>query len=240
MFFLKAAGWSGHETIVHGFGVRETPDEEMTKKDFRGRTITQEKQAFPLVALRQVHGDTAIVFTGRDQKPEEFWSQPGDALITQAPGFALTVFTADCLPILLFEPKQKVIAAIHAGWKGTAKGIARRVIGALIEGFHCRAKDIQAALGPYIGPCCYEVDQPVREAFGGEGWPWDLIARPRAGGNWSLDLSAANVLLMKEQGVEERNIRRLAYCTCCQRDLFCSYRRENKTKGRQLNFIALK
>jgi polyphenol oxidase len=240
MGYLKVPEWSSREGIVYGFGVREKTTGEMTKKDFWGHTIREGSGTFPLVALRQVHGDCVIHFTEEGEKLEDIWAHEGDALITRSPGFALSIFTADCLPILLFDPEQKAIGAVHAGWRGTAKRIARKAITELKEKFNCRTKDIQAALGPCIGPCCYEVDQPVRDTFLEEGWPWDLIANPRGPGRWSLNLSLANVLLLEEAGVRKENVHPLEYCTFCRQDLFCSYRREEKTKGRQLNFIALK
>ncbi|MBU1206801.1 MAG: polyphenol oxidase family protein [Proteobacteria bacterium] len=79
---------------------------------------------FPLVALRQVHGDRVVVFAGGSQQPGDLWRQEGDALITCLPGYALSVFTADCLPVLLFDPVQQAVSIVHAGWKGTAKAIS--------------------------------------------------------------------------------------------------------------------
>jgi YfiH family protein len=240
MGFLEVEKWKKNQGIIHGFGVKEKTAGEVTQKDYWGQTIKEGNESYPLVALRQVHGDAAVPFTGEGQKLEELWVLAGDALITQVPGYALCVFTADCLPIFLFDPTQKAIAIVHAGWRGTAKGIAQRVLRELVEKFNCMSEDIQAAIGPCIGPCCYEVDRPVREVFLKEGWPWDLIATPRGQGKWSLDLPRANAYLLEKDGVRRENIYRLESCTSCQEDLFYSYRRDQKTKARQINFIALK
>jgi hypothetical protein len=98
---------------------------------------------------------------------------------------------------------------------------------------------IRAALGPCIGPCCYEVDSPVEDAFRRGGQPWEAFAAARGAEKWVLDLQEANTLLLLQAGVKRENIRRLAYCTACHSDLFFSYRRENGTRGRHLNFISL-
>src|SRR5690606_27124566 len=125
-------------------------------------------------------------------------------------------------------------AAVHAGWRGTAKGIARKVVEKMAEIFGCPADRIQAALGPCIGPCCYEVDGPVEAEFRNADLPWESFASGRGPGKWSLDLQEANIHLLMKSGVKRENIRRLTYCTACRSDLFFSYRREKETRGRHL------
>ena len=193
----------------------------------------------PLVSIRQVHGDRVVVFNGKTEEIPELWNQEGDALITRVPGFALSVFTADCLPILLFDPAQRVVGIVHAGWRGTSKRVLQNAIGKMKKAFNCRGEDIQAAMGPSIGPCCLEIDDPVKEAFNEGGFPWESISSPRQKGKWTLDLYKANAYLLEIEGVLRVNVQRLEYCTRCRRDIFYSYRGERETQGRQLNFIAL-
>jgi hypothetical protein len=161
-------------------------------------------------------------------------------LVTNSPGIAIGVFTADCLPVLLFEPERRAAAVIHAGWRGTARGVSRKAVERMVEVFACAEEKIQAALGPCIGPCCYEVDGPVEARFRDAGLPWEAFASPRGPGKWSLDLQEANTHLLIGSGVKRENIRRLAYCTSCRADLFFSYRREKGTRGRHLNFISIR
>jgi YfiH family protein len=189
--------------------------------------------------LRQVHGEEILVFRGREEEAGDWWEREGDALLTCSTGIAIGVFTADCLPLLLFEADRRVAAAVHAGWRGTAKELSRKVVEKMAEVFACNAERIQVALGPCIGPCCYEVDRPVEAEFRGGGLPWESFASSRGPGKWSLDLQKANIHLLLKSGVKKENIHLLPHCTACRSDLFFSYRREKGTRGRHLNFISL-
>jgi copper oxidase (laccase) domain-containing protein len=106
--------------------------------------------------------------------------------------------------------------------------------------FRCQIRDIRAALGPCIGPCCYEVDGPVKAAFLSGGVPWELVASPRGEEKWLLNLYEANLFQMQKAGLLKENISLLKICTFCHGEAFFSYRNADKTGGRQLNFIALK
>jgi YfiH family protein len=238
--FLQVGSWKGKRKIVHGFGKRGQGNEKAARLDWRGKAVQEGEESFPLVSLRQVHGDRVCLFDGTIQKIEEIWQEEGDSLITRDPGFALGVFTADCLPIFLHDCRQQVIGVVHAGWRGTARGVAKKAAEKMKSFFHCQNKDIFAAMGPCIGPCCYEVDRPVKDAFVGGGFPWESISRPRGEGKWSLDLYLANSLLLEAAGIRKENIEALRLCTSCQRGIFYSYRRGDKFRGRQLNFIALR
>ncbi len=108
------------------------------------------------------------------------------------------------------------------------------------EIFQSKNSNILAALGPCIGPCCYEVDEPVKNAFISGGFRWNLVSRPRREGKWLLDLYQANLYLLEKHGISKENIQVLKICTSCHGDTFYSYRNADKTGGRQLNFIALR
>lgn len=238
--FLQVEAWTGERKIVHGFGTRQEGGEKTSRKDWRGKSVGEKNETFPLLSLRQVHGDRVVFFNGNPRGMEEIWQAEGDALLTCTPGVALGVFTADCLPIFLYDPIQGAIGIVHAGWRGTAGGLAGKAVEKMGEIFQSKSSNILAALGPGIGPCCYEVDGPVKNAFLSGGFSWDLISRPWREGKWLLDLYRANLSLLGRRGIPEKNIQVLKICTSCHGNAFYSYRNADKTGGRQLNFIALR
>lgn len=164
---------------------------------------------------------------------------PGDAVITDAPGAALMILAADCVPVLLFDERRGVIGAVHAGWRGTAGAIVTRAVQAMADEFGCRPLDIQATLGPAIGRSCYEVGPEVVEAIdaatpgGTEG-----LIEPLAGGKAMIDLVAANVRQLAGAGIDDERIATSGLCTGCRTDLFYSHRIEGPT-GRNAALIAL-
>lgn len=236
---LQVADWGNPGRTLHGFGTRNGPLGGTSRADWRGKSVSAGGREIPIVSLRQVHGDTILVFQGRTGETEALWGREGDALITSAPGFALAVFTADCLPILLFAPEKNVAAAIHAGWRGTAREIAGKTVHKMGMAFGSDPSRIRALLGPCIGPCCYEVDRPVEESFRSIHLPWESFASARGRGKWLLNLQEANIHLLIKSGVKKENIRKVAYCTACRPDLFFSHRREKGAAGRHLNYISL-
>jgi YfiH family protein len=238
--FLQLDGWKGECRIAHGFGTRHPGGDKPSRKDWGGKAVQEGREIFPLLSLRQVHGDWVVLFDPAFQTIEGIWQTEGDALITRTPGVALGVFTADCLPIFLYDPVQEAIGVVHTGWRGTAKGVIRKAVEKMGESFRCQSRDILAALGPCIGPCCYEVDGPVKAAFISGGIPWELVSSPGGDGKWLLNLYEANLFQMQEAGILKKNINLLKICTSCHGEAFFSYRNADKTGGRQLNFIALK
>jgi YfiH family protein len=238
--FLQLDGWKGECRIAHGFGTRHPGGDKPSRKDWGGKAVQEGREIFPLLSLRQVHGDRVVLFDPAFQTIEGIWQTEGDALITRTPGVALGVFTADCLPIFLYDPVQEAIGVVHTGWRGTAKGVIRKAVEKMGESFLCQSRDILAALGPCIGPCCYEVDGPVKAAFISGGIPWELVSSPGGDGKWLLNLYEANLFQMQEAGILKKNINLLKICTSCHGEAFFSYRNADKTGGRQLNFIALK
>jgi len=239
MEFLKVQEWANDRMLNHGFGTRGPAGGVSSKKDWRGKTLQDGEESFSLASVKQVHGNRVRILED-SKKADELWGAEGDAIITRAPGVALGVFTADCLPILLFDPVRQVVGAVHAGWRGTAKGIVQKAVREMTQQFQCRSEDMRAAMGPCIGPCCLEVDGPVKEAFSQNGFAWEIISSPRREGKWLLDLRKANSLLLEREGLRKENIFRLDLCTCCRPDLFYSYRGDGASRGRQLNFIALR
>lgn len=193
-----------------------------------------------LVTVNQVHGTDLLVLDAANPDYSYFQKLEADGIITNQPGVMVGVCVADCVPVLLLDPVRRVVAALHAGWKGTAAGICRKGVEALVGVFGSEPRQILAAVGPAIGGCCYEVDAPVVEAFRRTENGWGDFARETGAGKWQLDLAAANVRQLVESGVAEANIEASGLCVSCTPESFFSYRRDGGETGRQMGFIMLK
>lgn len=181
----------------------------------------------------QVHG-TAVVAVAGD--PPERSGTEGDAVVTDLSGVAVGVVTADCLPVLLAGPGGRVVAAVHAGWRGSVAGVAAAALSALKARYGVEAGDLVALLGPCIRPCCYEVGPEVSAAVK-ETFPrWaDRVLVPGPGGRDRLDLVSLNALQLATAGV--RDVRDLGGCTRCDAARFHSYRRDGADAGRMVSWI---
>ncbi len=193
-----------------------------------------------LVTVRQNHGSDILVIDAPNEDFSHFHGIEADAIITNQPGVMIGVTVADCVPILLYDPVKKVIAAVHAGWQGSAANIVGQVVQGMQSVFGCRPTEIQAAIGPCIGPCCYQVDQPVKEGFKMQAALWEAVAETDGAGRWRLDMALANRMQMEEAGLLPGNIQTAGQCVCCLKELYFSYRRDNGETGRQIGFIMLK
>ena len=190
-----------------------------------------------IVCSRQVHGKHVAVVT-REDCGEIYQPLPreADGFITNEPGVALMVFTADCVPILLHDSQRGVIAAVHAGWRGTAMDITGEAVRKMVEIFGCA--DIQAAIGPCISQCCFETGTDVTDAL------HDVLGEDAArciesrNGAWMVDLKEANRLLLLQAGV--RNIAVSDECTSCLSDKYWSHRRMGTERGSQAAIIVMK
>lgn len=190
--------------LEHGFGTRAGP-------------LSQKGMA----TLTQIHSARVLVADRPGLAGE------GDALVTERSGVPLSVRTADCYPILLADLESRVVAAVHAGWRGTSA----RVVVAALERMNAMRRissldRVWAAIGPGIGACCYEVGPEVAQLFGQE----------HAG---RLDLAEANRRQLLEAGVPDRNIDLLRHCTRCDAERFYSYRRDREQAGRMISWIAV-
>jgi YfiH family protein len=216
-------------------------------------------QTLPLVTLRQVHSDI-IHFV--DAPPPSHLV--GDGLITATPGLILGIQTADCLPIILVDPKHRAVGVFHAGWRGTIKRIVEKGLGRMRLHFGSRARDIKAAIGPGIHSCCYEVGEEVRTQFESqfsyapklfreveesdpvrEKYPM-LFLTARAPGHSTLpkkiflDLVEANRQQLLTLGVPAKNIEASPLCTSCRPDLLFSYRGEKGRTGRMMGVVGIR
>lgn len=283
-FSTRPGGASELDSAPHGAGHRESRgarnDAERVLNlgfadwDIRERVLENRAKFYRAVradklqpvALRQIHSDIAHRVDAALARSQN--APQGDALFTREPGFLLSVQTADCIPILLADTRQRAVAAVHAGWRGTLRRIASKTLGRMQMEFGTRPADVIAALGPGIGRCCYEVGEDVAREFNAQfakarEWfegPFDALASGESDPNWlpwltmkppghappplrvNLDLSAANCAILEDAGVSRVRIFSADYCTACRTDLFFSYRRERATgrpTGRMMSAIGI-
>lgn len=190
-----------------------------------------------LVTAQQVHSTKVTLVTeeeaGRGALDKESRVPATDALVTNCPHLCLMVLSADCVPVLLYDPHQRVIAAVHAGWRGTAAKIVARTVRTMGEQFGCCPKDIYAGIGPSIGPCCFEVGCEVadifRESFADVP---GIIVPGKSPDKWMVDLWQANRAELLRIGLEPDKIEVAGWCSVCSAEHFFSYRREGKMAGR--------
>ncbi len=195
----------------------------------------------PLVKNHQVHGTLVRSVTEADgAAPEEVPGFDADGLVTDRPGVTLTVFSADCLNILFYDPVRGCVAAVHAGWRGTAMGIAAEAVKAMVERYGCRAGDIRAAIGPGISRCCFETTGDVPEALRANlGSEADACITDHGTGKFHVDLKQANVLWLRRSGVREEHIQVCDACTACDLTTFWSHRRTGTVRGSMAAMICL-
>jgi YfiH family protein len=228
--------------IKHAFTTRQNglggrPKAARSPEDWHAVADTFGISRYRVVTVDQVHGENIVKVDPLNYR--DVRAVHADAMITDVPGLAIGVETADCVPVLLFDPVKHAAAAVHAGWRSTVKKIVQKAINRMSEEFGSEPSRMVAAIGPAIGPECYEVDEPVigpvRDAFSF----WEDVAVPRGGDRWSLDLVKANRMELLQIGLPEKNIHSLGMCTSCRKDLFYSFRAEGRT-GRMLSVIMLK
>lgn len=209
-----------------------------------------------LVGLRQIHSDIVRFFQSAPNEPRR-----GDASTTNQPGLLLGVQTADCVPILIADPKNRAVTAVHAGWRGTLQRIAAKSVGRMQMAFGSRPSDLLAALGPAIGGCCYEVGVEVATVYhsqfanaaewfdelrtGDEPNPLQWMNMMPPGHQpppkkVRLDLRAANRAQLLDAGLRPANIFLNDLCTACRTDLLFSHRKEGARTGRMLSVIGLR
>ena len=201
-----------------------------------------------VVQPHQVHGNVIKEVTAPLTTREQL--EGVDALVTDVPGVAISVRTADCIPVLLYDPVHEAVAAVHDGWRGTVLHLSLKVIDFMHERYGTNAADLKAVIGPGIGPESFQVGQEVVDAFSEAGFPMDLILQdqgpkapatdnPMAGG-LHIDLWKANRWLLEEVGVRPCNIQVAGICTYKNNDRFFSARREGTKCGRIINCIQVK
>ncbi|MCL6581128.1 MAG: peptidoglycan editing factor PgeF [Firmicutes bacterium] len=211
-----------YDSLNMGYHVGDSPVDvtENRLRVFRALGLRADR----LVTCAQVHGDRVAVVSGSGSVAG------ADGLVTGVGGLTLAVFCADCVPVWVLDPRAGAVAVVHAGWRGTLTRIAARAVEVLRQKFGSRPRDLVAAVGPSIGPCCYEVGPEVAEQAAAALGP-GVILLGAAGTRAHLDLREGNRLALLEAGVPERGIHVAGLCTCCREDLFHSHRRVVRASG---------
>jgi hypothetical protein len=267
--------------LVHGFSTRaggfsrayggNTHNLGFTKQDSRSAVernraafssqlgAIRGKKPWPIVTLRQIHSDLVHCVTKLPKEP-----LVGDGLVTRMPGILLAIQTADCLPVILVDTKQRAMGVFHAGWRGTVKRIVEKGVGEMQRWFGTLPRNVKAAIGPGIHSCCYEVGEEVRQQFESqfayaeelfrevkesdpvrEKYPL-LFLTARAPGHGELppklflDLVEANRGQLVSAGVLAKNISASPLCTACRPDLLFSYRAEKGVTGRMMAVAGIR
>ncbi len=247
--WLKVPEWEAYPGLLHGFigrrgGRSVGPYAELNvslrvgdEADAVKNNICDLKHAVGIhdgriVTMNQVHGERIVEVTDKTRKE----AGEADAMVTRERETYLGILTADCVPILLVAPKRRAVAVVHAGWRGTLAGIAAKMVRLLQEKYDIAPAGIEAALGPAIGACCYEIRDDVAGPFLEQ---WGVRAESsleRRDDKQFLDLRRLNRELLTDAGVSR--IFEIGPCTSCASEDFFSYRREGAEIGRQLSFIG--
>ena len=219
--------WRDRAELVHGFTSRATGNfRELRSLGFLGSVLALD--GMRLSSLDQVHSNELVVERGAEAVDRP----AADGLLTNLPGRLLGVRTADCFAILLADHKAAAVAAVHAGWRGTAGRIAFRAVERMVHEFGSRPKRIEALIGPGIASCCFEVGPETASQFDARF--------VRDGSKPHVDLAGANCAQLLEAGLQPRNIHGMGRCSYCESEPFFSHRREGESAGRMLAFIGLR
>ena len=196
-----------------------------------------------LVLTDQVHEDRIRLVTAKDRGDGILreTARGIDGLITNEPGVTLSVFFADCVPLLFYDPAKKVIATAHSGWRGTVRKIGARVVEMMRDHYGCNAADLHVGIGPSICSDCYEVSREVYHAFSEEftRGQLEIIFRDGRPGHFQLDLWEANRVILKEAGIPGQQIHVAGLCRCCHSDQLFSHRASGGKRGTMGGFIRL-
>jgi YfiH family protein len=272
--FLQVPAFTAFPWLIHGFstspggfssldgakvlnlGFTEWDARENVQENRRAFQSALAADAFCLVSLKQFHSDVVCGFSSAPKEPSS-----GDAAISNAPDLLLGIQTADCVPVLLLDPKKRAVAAVHAGWRGTLQRIVEKTIGRMKMEFKSNPGDLLAAIGPAIGGCCYEVGTEVAAAFhsqftnapdwfdelrtGDEPNPLQWLNQFPPGHqpppkNVRLDLRKANRAQLLLAGLNSQNIFVSKLCTACRPDLLFSYRKQGRESGRMMSVIGIR
>lgn len=227
---LRFEAWAGRPWLVHGFSTRAAGDFRSRSAHESGESLGLES---PVIALKQVHSDRVMRADGavsaEEPRPE------GDGLISATPREIVGVRVADCLPLLLVDPVRKGVAAVHAGWRGSASRIAFLAVEQMREAYGSLPQDLEALIGPCISAARYEVGEEVASHFD-EAAVLRGPDRPRP----HVDLAAANRLQLEEAGLPAQSIHGAVHCSFGEAERFHSHRRDGEAAGRMLAFIGLR
>ena len=236
-FTSKSGGYSKGNITGLNLGFRVNDDYNAVKMNYMQISKDFDIPFEGITAAKQVHSTEIRVITDREKgfgvsREKDLFE--ADGLVSNCTDIPITVFYADCVPILLADSKAGVVAAVHAGWRGTVNRIAENAVKIMIEEFGANAKNITAAIGPSIGKCCFEIGPEVACEFDKE------FLKVLPNNKFKADLWEANKKVLKEAGVCDCNIDVFRLCTVCNSDLLYSYRAHGEKTGRMGATIMLK
>ena len=248
---LKVPSWERRGGPLHGFlgrrggkstgafaglnlSFRVGDDPEIVKDNFCDMKKAVGVHNLKITTMKQVHGDHIVDVTDPSLKE----AGEADGMVTDEKGIFLGVLTADCVPILFSVRGRNVAAVAHAGWRGTLAGIAAKMVRHLRDRYNVDPDAVEAALGPSIGACCYEIGAGVAEPLVGKWGGAAQKSLQSRDGKQFLDLRELNRLLLHDAGVPQEQIFPIGPCTSCAREDLFSYRRDKTETGRQISFIG--
>lgn len=258
--FLACDGFAAAGGAVHAFSTRQGgvssgvwssmnlgttrgDDPACVRENYRRFFAAVGADETRLVMSNQVHGDVVRAVTTADGKPDLYAEEgyEADGLVTDVPGLALVVFSADCLPVLLYDPVRQVAAAVHAGWRGTAAGIVERAVEKMTGCYGCRAEDILAAIGPGISACCFETHGDVPDAMTRAMGPAVRpFLHPLENGKFLVDLKGINAYRLTHAGLSRGHVAVSGDCTACLPEKYWSHRVTQGRRGSQIAVIQLR
>jgi len=255
LVWLKVPQWEQRGGFIHGFlgrkggksqgrygslnlSFRVGDDPQVVKDNLCDIKKAVGIHELRVVTMKQMHGDHIVEVKDKDLKE----AGEADGMVTTQDEAFLGVLTADCVPILISVPSRRLTAVVHAGWRGTLAGLTPKMVTYLQDRFHVGPESLEVALGPAIGPCCYEVQNDVSAPLLAKWKGFTEQSLQSRNGKQFLDLRTLNTLQLQESGVPPAQIFTLGPCTTCASDEFYSYRRDGvpgvKETGRQLSFAG--
>jgi YfiH family protein len=248
---LQVSQWQNYPGLLHGFmgrrggkslGVyaglntsyRVGDDPKIVSQNVCDMKLAVGIHDGKIVTMRQMHGDDIIEV--KDKQLKE--AGECDGMVTAENEIYRGVLTADCVPLLFIAPKQRVAAAVHAGWRGTLAGIAEKTVRLFKSHYNVDADDLEAALGPSIGVCCYEVKDDVADPLMKKWGPLTTPSVAVRDGKTFINLSRLNRDILREAGVPGKQLYQVGPCTACSPADFFSYRRERSETGRQISVVG--
>lgn len=257
--WLASDGMDAAGGIAHGFstrmggvsegmwaglnlGVSRGDDPDHVRENYRRFLAATGAREGCLAMANQVHGTTVRVVTSADWKDDPYGKVnfEADGLMTATPGVALLVFTSDCIPVLLYDPVRRVIAAVHSGWRGTADGIVTRAVERMEDVYGCNPRDVLAAVGPGICASCFETHEDVPNAMmAAMGTSVLQHVQIKDNGKFAVDLKGICAYRLEEAGLDPAHIAVSDQCTACEPEKYWSYRKVGNDRGSMAALIQL-
>lgn len=240
-FSTRYGGMSQNQFNSLNLGFSYGDDEDLVTKNWEFFSDMSNISIENLVWTKQVHKNKVAIVTAEDAGNNIKSHMEGyDGLVTNKKDVTLCIFTADCAPLLLYDIKEKIIGAIHCGWKPICSDIVKNAIDAFKK-LGSKIENITACVGPCIGPCCFEVGQEVVDAFTellGKGSS-EKIVHTNDKNKQTIDLQEAIKIRLVQLGIPSKKVNKIEECTSCNVDKYFSYRKQNGDCGRMASIISL-